>query len=76
MPSEATPGHREPSIYIRRRNRLKPTSPTVITSAPEDKKQNNDDEKRLGIHDLQSFLRLGIVCGFFKETYSVLPGPD
>lgn len=47
--------------------RLRPASPTIPTSSREEK-NNDNDKKCLGIHDVRSFQCLGVVCTSSKAT--------
>jgi hypothetical protein len=61
------------SVFIPRWRRLKPTSPAVIAPSAKEENNNKDDEKCLGIHDLQPFRCLDVVPTSFEPIYSLLP---
>ena len=44
--------------------RLKPASPAVPAASAQEENKNNNDEKRLGIHDVQPFQGDGFGLGF------------
>jgi len=44
--------------------RLKPASPAVPAASAKDENNKNNDEKRLGIHDVQPFRYDGFGLGF------------
>ena len=52
---------------------LKPASPTVPAPSAKEEKNNNNDEKCLGIHDLRPFQCLDVVPTSFEATHSRLP---